>query len=73
MNDKTITAKCFICGANLIHKDDFSVSDVYSEYDGDDEAIGMIYQCPTCGCDYEVVMPTKQEREVDYKEYYNNG
>lgn len=62
--------RCFVCGTEVIFTGNNMASEVYSAYEGDDEAMLMTYLCPKCGCEHEVVMPNKEERENDYKDYY---
>lgn len=64
---------CFTFGTPLIWDSDANANEVSSEYDDDDFATIQYYHCPKCGRSYEVVEPTHEEKEKDYKEYWENN
>lgn len=65
--------ECLFCSTELIWDSDFDAKEVdEDEYEGDDSAIVSFYTCPKCGRKYQISDPTKEERENEYKEYWNN-
>ena len=64
---------CFYCGHDLCWENDFDAQDIYSEYEEDEGAIVSMYHCTHCGRMYEVVDPTKNEKEVNYSKYWGDN
>ena len=64
--------KCLFCGEELIWSQDFNCSEISEEYEEDDTAVASYYLCPKCGRDYQIMEPTKEDKENEYKEYWNN-
>ena len=64
--------RCHFCGNELILDDSQMCADVY-DYEGDEEAMVHFPHCPKCGRSYEIVDPPKDERDRDYKEYWNKN
>ena len=64
---------CVLCGGHLAWDSSADASDVLMEYEGDEEAVVNYFHCLTCGRDYEIVDPVKEEREVSYTAYWGNG
>ena len=62
---------CIFCGGDLSWDSEENASDISPHYDGDDEAIVHFIHCRKCGRYYEIYDPTKDEREGDYKDYWN--
>lgn len=62
--------KCIFCGHELVWQNDFDLEDVSSVAEKDDGGIASYYDCPHCGRSYEICDPTKEERENEYKEYW---
>lgn len=64
--------KCPLCGGELAWHSDQNAADVSDEYEGDESAIVSYYTCSRCGRDFEIFDPTKEERENEYRGYWNN-
>lgn len=60
--------KYYFCGGNLCWDSSANGDDVCS--DMDDESIVEFYHCMTCGRSYEISEPCKEERELNYKDYW---
>ena len=61
---------CPFCGGALVWGYDCQaneISDLYSEYDA---AVASYYDCQTCGRSYEIIEPTKEERETTFQKYW---
>ena len=65
--------RCHFCGNELILDDSQMCSDLNVDYEGDEEAMVHFPHCPKCGRSYEIVDPPKDERDRDYKEYWNEN
>ena len=63
--------KCLFCGGDLSWGSDSNASDVSAVHSEDDTAVVSYYTCMRCGRDYEIVEPPKEEREGQYKDYWN--
>lgn len=60
--------KCFFCGSELCWNSDANANDLWDGYS--DEACMHFYTCPRCGRSYEVVEPDLEEKNLNYKEYW---
>ena len=65
--------RCHFCGNELILDDSQMCSDVNVDYEGDEEAMVHFSHYPKCGRSYEIVDQPKDERDRDYKEYWNEN
>lgn len=63
--------KCIFCDGDLRWESDANADEVYDNYEGDDGAVIGYYTCTKCGRSYEIVDPPKEERDGEYKEYWN--
>lgn len=63
--------RCFFCGNELIWNSDYNLSDLW-DADENDDGVASFYHCPVCGRHYEIYDPPKEERENEYKEYWEN-
>lgn len=73
MEEKDEMPKCMFCGSVLIQDDSQMCDDISDDYQGDTTAMVHYSHCPRCGRSYEVVDPPKDERESDYKEYWDEN
>ena len=64
---------CYFCGSTLIQDDSQMCADRFDDYKGDELATVHYSHCPKCGRSYEIVDPPKDERDRDYKEYWNEN
>ena len=64
---------CYFCGNVLIQDDSQMCADRFDDYKGDELAMVYYSHCPKCGRSYEIVDPPKDERDRDYKEYWNEN
>ena len=64
---------CYFCGNVLIQDDSQMCADRLDDYKGDELAMAHYSHCPKCGRSYEIVDPPKDERDRDYKEYWNEN
>lgn len=64
--------KCPLCGGDLCWDSDAQANDIFIEYVDDDEAILSYYHCMKCGRSYEIVDPTREEKETSYKDYWKS-
>ena len=64
--------KCLFCGGDLAWDSDANASDAFGEYGEDDSAVVSYYHCVTCGRDYEICEPRKEDRETIYKDFWEN-
>ena len=65
--------KCLFCGGDLCYESDGMANEVFAEYLDDDTAVISYYHCLNCGRSYEICEPNKEERQGDYKNYWENG
>ena len=65
--------KCLFCGGDLIWDSDTDAQERYADYEEDDAAVVSYYPCSKCGRDYEIAEPRREERETEYKEYWQNN
>lgn len=63
--------KCPLCGGNLQTAGSEQAANVRMEYQGDQSAKVRYYTCGKCGREYEIFDPTKDNREGQYREYWN--
>ena len=70
MDSEKIEQRCIFCGGELSFDGEEPVGSWRSGYANDDKAMLHYVRCKKCGRDYEVFDPTKEEREEDYKEYW---
>ena len=75
MKQQDYHPKCFVCGTELVFQDSemCEVATRSEAYKDDDEAIMNYYLCPCCGRSYEVYDPSREEKEGDYKAYWDNN
>ena len=62
--------KCLFCGAEMNISGQENCCD-HGDYEEDDPALITFMQCPNCGSDYEIWDPRQEEREGDYKPYWD--
>ena len=65
--------RCYFCGNVLIQDDSQMCAERFDDYKGDELAMVHYSHCPKCGRSYEIVDPPKDERDRDYKEYWNEN
>ena len=62
---------CPTCGtANLHWLNAEKAADGF-DYETDDDAVSHHYTCTKCGTDVIVIEPSREDRENDYKEYWD--
>ena len=64
------TFTCLFCGGELSYHGNDMANEVYGDYEDDNAAVISYLKCRKCGRNYEVVDPNKEERENDYKAYW---
>lgn len=63
---------CIFCGGELSWSSTEMAADVYpGEYEDDGSATVNELQCRRCGRMYEVLDPTEEERETDFRDYWD--
>ena len=65
--------RCYFCGNVLIQDDSQMCADRFDDYKGDKLAMVHYSHCPKYGRSYKIVDPPKDERDRDYKEYWNGN
>lgn len=63
-------ARCVFCGGLLSFEGSEMVGTWRTGYENDEVAQVNYVRCRCCGRDYEIFDPTKEERETDYKDYW---
>lgn len=63
-------ARCVFCGGQMSFDGTETVERLWPGYELDESAQVTFAHCIRCGRDYEIVDPTKEEREGTYKEYW---
>lgn len=58
---------CIACGGRLCWDSDHNLPD-----EDDDEGIVRTYRCTTCGRTYKISDPPREEKETQYKEYWQD-
>ena len=71
IEEESAKKRCYFCGHELIWNSDFDLSDISGDEE-DDTGIVSYYTCPHCGRIYGISDPSKEERDVEYKEYWNH-
>lgn len=69
---KTTSAKCIFCGGELSWDSQEEASQKSDDYNNDEEAMIYFLRCRKCGRDYEIIDPVKEERDNQFKEYWND-
>ena len=64
-------ATCIFCGGELSWDSQGMCNEASSDYEGDNEAVVHFLHCRKCGREYEIYDPPLDEREGDYKDYWN--
>ena len=63
--------RCIFCGGDLCWNADNDLSEVRECVSEDDGGVVGSYTCMTCGREYEIYDPPKEEREGTYKDYWS--
>ena len=63
--------KCIFCGQELLWSSCENASDRSDNYPDDDDSVIWYFDCPYCGCEYEIYEPTNEEKEKFYNEHWN--
>lgn len=61
---------CPLCGGELTWNSCAMRSQLSDDCTDDDPAMVYYYRCLRCGRNYEIVDPTKDERDGDYSAYW---
>lgn len=69
---KLTDAKCIFCGGDLSWDGQEEACLKSFNYGGDDAAMVHYLRCRKCGRDYEIIDPVKEERENQFKEYWES-
>lgn len=69
--DKLTDAKCIFCGGELSWDGQEDASQISFNYADDNTAIVHYLGCRKCGRDYQIIDPVKEERENQFKEYWD--
>lgn len=64
---------CFFCGGALTWDSTEMACDVSSDYDDTDFATVELYHCSKCGRDYEIFEPNEEQREKEYRDFWQEG
>ena len=64
--------RCIFCGGELSFDGQEMANHKALDYEDDEVAMVHYIRCKKCGRDYEVIDPNKEERETDYKEYWED-
>ena len=62
---------CPICGGKMYLSQSEMASEHFDMYEKDEDALVYYFKCQKCGREFEITDPPLDEREGDYKDYWN--